>query len=230
MKYPDKLSFMSQESVRATLGDIAIDIPGRTGAERRSADDRDWWCFRRWLLTMSEQEQIPSYPCHLRRPPNGAGPDFVLRFPNLGNGDIGIEVTEATCPEDQIERTRSEYAPNGIYEMGQFGGRSYESGPDSMISNDYVQHILSALDRKLAKADNYFEACHFLDMLIYVNNNAAFYVQLAEVVGVLATAIDTRVKDDHNARRIGRIVVLDHLEFGMFMDGRFRLHRTSDAS
>lgn len=228
MKYPDMLSFTSRDGVRATLGDIAIDIPGRTGDERRSADDRDWWCLRRWLLTMSEQEQIPAFPCHLRRPPHGHGPDFILRFPALNNGDMGVEVTEATCPEDQIERTRGEQA-KGAYEMGQFGGRSYQAGPNSIIENDYIEHVITALDGKLAKADSYFQVCHVLDVLIYVNNNAGFFVQLADVIDKLSKTIGDRVSANRNARRIGRVVVLDHLEFGMFLDGRHRLHRTADA-
>lgn len=229
MKYPGGLTFTSPDAVRAVLGDIAIEIPARTGPRRRSADDRDWWCFRRWLITMTELEQIPSFPCHLRRPPHGEGPDFVMRFPDLNNGDIGIEVTEATCTEDQIERTLSEKAAPGVYQMGQFGGRSYETGSDSIIADDYVGHILGALDRKLAKSDSYFGACHVLDLLIYVNNNAAFYVELAQVANVLSTAINARVSESNNGHRVGRVAVLDHLEFGMFMDGQYRLHRTSNA-
>jgi hypothetical protein len=229
MKFPKQLIFESARTVRDVLGDTAIEIPSRIGPDRRSADDRDWWCFRRWLITMADLGQVPSFPCHLRRPSHGGGPDFIMRFPDLNNGDIGIEVTEATCREDQIERTRSEKAEIGLYEMGQFGGRSYEAAPRSLIIEDYVDHIFNAIDRKLAKADAYFEACHVLDLLIYVNNNAATYVALSEVAAIIAAGADTRVAGSGNAHRIGRVAVLDHVEFGMFMDGEYRVHRTSAA-
>ena len=229
-EYPRTLFFEKPETVSDVLGSHGFEIPGRTGAYRRSTDDRDWWCFRRWLLTMVSVEQIPSFPFRLSRPVHGQGPDFLLNFPNLNNGGLGVEVTEATCEEDQIERTKGEASSKGHYELGEFGGRSYSTGDRSVVENDYVAHILDALGRKLEKANRYFEFCHSLDILIYVNNNAGTYVELSQVATGLADAIEGRVTASGNAHRMGRIVVLDHSEFGMFMDGKHRLHRTVEAA
>lgn len=169
------------------------------------------------------------FPLTVHRGPTEGGPDFLLAYDALPVGLHGLEVTEATNPEDSRERTLCEIAPDSMHLLGDFGGRSYERGSRQSLIDDYTGQIIDGLDRKLAKAPNYFSKCHSLDLLIYVNNNVGPYVTLESVASVLTTTFAAKIEDSGEARRFGRVAVIDHVETLLYFDGDFRMYRTRDA-
>jgi hypothetical protein len=226
--FPKKLRIASKDAIASAIGSVGETVRPRTGPDRRTADDRDWWCFRRWLFTLGCNNLL-FYPFIVTRPAQG-GPDFLMHY---GDGDragaCGLEMTEATNTEDAKERTLSELHAKGPYLMGDFGGRSYTATSEEALRDDYIKQIVDGLERKLAKAPAYFDRCALLDVMIYVNNNAGTFVSLESVATELHSIFVKHVADAGIPQKVGRITVLDHTETLICVDDDFRMYRTIEG-
>jgi hypothetical protein len=106
------------EEFDAAFGSRGLAVGPRTGPNKRSQDDKEWYVARRFL-----ESAIPAglFRCPLsiwkEVPPR---PDFSV----LSNGiDVAIEITEATHEADQREMTKFEYCDESAALLGTFGGR-----------------------------------------------------------------------------------------------------------
>lgn len=102
-----------------------------------------------------------SYPVSVK---HSDAPDFLIVE---GEATYGIEVTEATSPEDGRERARMEKADSSAHLLGSFGGRGEDGFPGDSPLELVARDIQSAIDRKSGKYAN----STGVDLLIYPNSN-----------------------------------------------------------
>ena len=83
------------------FGEIGVRVGPRTGADARTHEEKEWWCIRRYVFTLSAANQL-EFPILITK---AERPDFRCTF---GSRHVGIEVGEATDPRDQEEMTMFE--------------------------------------------------------------------------------------------------------------------------
>lgn len=206
MTYPNQIEAEDFETLVAKFGPIGEQVGPRKGPNRRTAEDRDWWCFRRWMMTMGAERQL-NFGLRVSRLSAG-GPDFLINFTNV-SGILGLEITEATNREDSIERTKSENATGGPWFIGDFGGRKYTHTSREELEADYLDQISAAIERKVRKSSEYFKNCDVLELLIYVNNNAGTFVSLGDVADRLVSISQDIIVKAAISHRFGRIAIID---------------------
>jgi hypothetical protein len=151
-------------SFDAAFRNVGMRVGPRTGAERRTQGDKEWYVVRRFLKA-ALHSCIFATPLSVQKlaPP---APDFGLQFRNTAGF---IEVTEATHPDDQREMTQSERSDTP-HLLGDFGGRFADgaSQPGWLWTSD----ILDAVKRKKGKTI-YSRSDAERHLVIYPNSNAS---------------------------------------------------------
>jgi hypothetical protein len=97
------------------LGELGTHVGPRVGHSARTQEEKEWWCFRRYILTLAEAGQI-AFPISIMK---SERPDFRCQF---GPRFIGVEITEATHPRDQRELTLID-KQDAMVLRGSLGGR-----------------------------------------------------------------------------------------------------------
>lgn len=152
--------FEGFETFSETLGGIGAWVGPRLGPDRRTKEQRELFCLRRYLVALKLRQQL-SYPFTVTHLAAGAGPDFLLRF--QGQSPVGLEVTEASDEAHQREMTESE--DSGDLCM-------HEIWPEEVI-----EAIGDAIRKKLNKgADGCYGREGPCDLLIYDNTRSGDFV------------------------------------------------------
>ena len=85
-----ELRVSSNAELNEAFRTLGANVGQRRGLNRRTKDQKVWWCLRRYLLTLAAHNLL-SYPLDLNK---SERPDFIVTD---GTRDrYGIEVTEAT--------------------------------------------------------------------------------------------------------------------------------------
>jgi hypothetical protein len=138
----------------AAFGPLGSRVGPRTGGDKRTQDEKEWFVVRRFLEVAS-REGILKAPISIQKQ-NPPLPDFGLQF---GDAIAHLEITEATDPADQREMTVFEQSGNSAMLLGTFGGRFSDGA--SQPGRAWALDVIGAIDRKCGKA------------MIYPNSNAS---------------------------------------------------------
>jgi hypothetical protein len=171
----------------AAFGEIGAKVGPRTGPNKRSQEEKEWYVIRRFLGPAIARG-IFRLPLVINKsfPPE---PDFVVRH---DRGHALIEITEATSPEDQKEMTLQEQTDEPIL-LGELGGRF--AGGGSEPEHLWVSDIVDAIKRKATKSifSSLGAGRH---LVIYPNSNASSLIFDHEnerrAFSLLASAIDSK--------------------------------------
>jgi len=172
------------------FGTVGQRVGPRTGPDKRTQDDKEWYVVRRFLRA-ALLAKVFATPLALRKaqPPM---PDFQIESGDAQNPAF-IEVTEATHPDDQREMTEFERSDKSTMLLGEIGGRF--SGGASEPGHEWASDILDAIERKSGKAiySMHDESRH---LVINPNSNASFLISNKEherkAFSILQQAIDQR--------------------------------------
>jgi hypothetical protein len=174
------------EEFDAAFGKLGAKGGSRTGPNRRTQDEEEWYIVRRFLKEAIAAE-IFQLPLTIQKshPPE---PDFAVEY----SGRALIEITEATNEADQREMTRLELSDKPIL-LGELGGR-FEGGggePGHLWSSDIVE----AIERKERKSI-FSTASVDRHLVVYPNSNASFLIFDEEdelrAFSILLNLIDTK--------------------------------------
>ena len=146
------------------FGILGRTVGPRTGPETRTHDRKEWWCLRRYIFTLSAAGQL-EFPISITK---GERPDFRCEF---GPRSVGIEVSEATDPQDQKGMT--EFEQSGVSQalVGSFGGRFPRGAGNPQRA--WQSDVLDAVRSKSQVFKNYPDPLPEYVLLLYSNSNAA---------------------------------------------------------
>ncbi len=146
------------------FGELGIRVGPRKGASARTHDEKEWWCFRRYLFTLAGIGQV-FFPISVRK---SESPDFRCEF---GPRQIGVEVTEATDQRDQRELTRIAQQEKPVL-LGSLGGRFPNGAGGDAPERAWRADILKAVAVKVKKLPSWPEPMPEYDLLLYTSSNA----------------------------------------------------------
>ena len=130
------------------FGTIGLRGGRRTGTDKLTQDDEEWFVARRFLKE-GLRSSVFVTPFNVRKGIPPAEPDFVLEFAD-GNTVTFLEITKATHPADQREMTEFERSGKSAMRPGDFGGR-FSRGV-SQPGKAWASDVLDAIKRKAGKA------------------------------------------------------------------------------
>ena len=146
------------------FGILGRAVGPRTGPGTRTHDEKEWWCLRRYIFTLSAAGQL-EFPISITK---GERPDFRCEF---GPRPVGIEVTEATDAQDQKGMTKFQQSGVSQALVGSFGGRFARGAGNPELA--WQRDVLEAVRSKSQDLDNYQDPLPEHVLLLYSNSNAA---------------------------------------------------------
>jgi hypothetical protein len=175
----------------AAFGPLGSRVGPRTGGDKRTPDETEWFVVRRFLK-VALKEGILNAPISIQKQ-NPPLPDFGLQF---GGAIAHLEITEATDPADQREMTAFERSGKSMMLLGEFGGRFSDGA--SQPGRTWAADVIDAINRKRGKA--IFEKSDAgRHLVIYPNSNASALVNDAEderaAFGYLGELIETNLSE-----------------------------------
>ena len=125
----DEFSFDASDcrSLMRQLRSVGRRVGPRSGPNKRTKDDKELFCFRRYMATLAFRRQLV-YPCSVRM---GERPDFMVR---CGSIERGLEITEATTKSFQKELT-ARVKPRGVMKK-----------PAAALLAEHARNVVSDLD------------------------------------------------------------------------------------
>jgi hypothetical protein len=161
------IKMTSLEEFDLAFGELGTAVGPRTGRNKRSHDDKEWYVVRRFLKDAIAKGLFHA-PLSINKghPPD---PDFVV---DHKRGCALIEITEATDAADQREMTLSESHSRPIL-LGELGGRFHGGAvePGHLWASDIVE----AIERKTEKSV-FLRSILDRHLVIYPNSNASFLI------------------------------------------------------
>jgi hypothetical protein len=149
----------------AAFGPLGSRVGPRTGRDKRTQDETEWFVVRRFLK-VALREGILKAPVTIQKE-NPPLPDFSVRW---GNDIAYVEITEATDPADQREMTAFERSGNSVMLLGEFGGRFSDGA--SQPGRTWTSDVIDAINRRAI-----FEKANVgRHLVIYPNSNASSLV------------------------------------------------------
>lgn len=149
------------------FGWVGQRVGPRTGSEKRTQDDKEWWVARRFLEA-ALLANVFTMPLAVwkEQPPL---PDFGIEIGKESRPAF-IEITEATHPDDQREMTEYERSAKSAILIGELGGRF--SGGVGEPGHAWAADIIDAVERKAGKSIYSMDA-ERRHLVIYPNSNAS---------------------------------------------------------
>ncbi len=147
----------------SALGSVGAKGGPRTGPNARTHLDKELWCLRRYLLSKKDDLDYPLVVEKSERP------DFVCVSGQLV---WGIEVSEATHPDDQREYTLLERSEKPCIAHGEFGGRFAGGAHGRQAEEAWQGDILRAVTAKSDRMRSWDDRCSDFILLLYATGNA----------------------------------------------------------
>ena len=160
-----KISVPSLREFDSAFGETGLIVGPRTGPNKRTKDDKEWYVVRRFL---KEATLAKVFQCPLKiQKANPPAPDFLLEN---ANGSALLEITEATDEADQMEMTKIELSDQSVTLIGEFGGRF--KGGASQPGRAWASDVVCAINRKAGKG--IFQTANVSrHLIVYPNSNAS---------------------------------------------------------
>jgi hypothetical protein len=175
------------EDFDVAFGEVGAKVGPRTGANKRTQDEKEWYVQRRFLKI--------AIPARLFQTPLviGSGtppaPDFLVE--DIRRRTL-VEITEATDEADQREMTHQERFGKPIL-LGELGGRFKEGGGEP--GHLWALDIAEAIRRKGGKSI-FLTINSNRCLVIYPNSNASALISSKQDEGrtfsILLGVIDTK--------------------------------------
>jgi len=154
----------------AAFGNLGSRVGPRTGTDKRTQDQKEWYVVRRFLKEAIKARVFhPPISIWKENPPH---PDFGVEHGSARNRAF-IEITEATHPDDQREMTELELSDKNVMLIGELGGRF--SGGAGEPGHVWAADIIEAIERKRNKVI-FSESDDSRHLVIYPNSNASFLI------------------------------------------------------
>lgn len=172
-----KVGIESPAGFDAAFGKLGLKVGPRTGPNKRSQDDTEWYVLRRFL----KPAVLDGYfrcPLNIMK---RESPDFELETEEF---TAWVEITEATINSDQIEMTKVETSDSDTVLMGDCGGRFADGAAGNLPERVWAADIIRALRRKRTKAIFQSLRAH-RHLVVYVNSNAGILVDELEAYSLL---------------------------------------------
>jgi hypothetical protein len=150
----------------AAFGEIGLKVGPRTGPEKRTQDDKEWYVARIFLREAIRAKRL-HVPLSIEKahPPK---PDFVIRGDCC---DAYLEITEASDESDQREMTKMESSDEEAILLGAYGGRFRDGASEP--GHAWASDVANAIERKAKKAI-FAKSKVVRHLVIYPNSNASF--------------------------------------------------------
>ena len=172
-----------RKSLAEGFGSRGLDLTHfETRADRHKVNnglEEELYILRRYLFSL-ESAGMLEYPVRISK---SETPDFLG---SIGLASIGLEVTEASAPQDQREMTLSEQT-EGPHLLGTHGGRyldgiRYDGNPRGRLPDrDMTADVLRAVRRKRKLR---YPPVN-IELLLYANGNAAVMSNLETALPLL---------------------------------------------
>jgi hypothetical protein len=151
------------QSLMRQLRRIGRRVGPRLGWNKRSKDDTELFCLRRYIATLAARRRW-DYPCSVSM---GERPDFMISARGF---DRGLEVTQATTEAFQQMLTESERSRLGArHRRPEHQSEPYELD-DGWVGDkperEWCEAVLAAITCKVGEIHRYRSARHH-DILIY---------------------------------------------------------------
>ncbi|MGE0061894.1 MAG: hypothetical protein AB7T86_07430 [Xanthobacteraceae bacterium] len=166
-----RLKISDFESFDDVFGDLGLKVGPRTGSNKRTKEQKEWYVVRRFLKE-AIREKIVEPPFSIEKGLEPL-PDFVLSYD--GSSTL-IEITEATHPDDQREMTEFERSDQNSILIGGLGGRF--SGGLGNPGHPWANDVIEAIERKSEKSI-FAPNKEIRHLVIYPNSNASFFLSNA---------------------------------------------------
>lgn len=179
---------------------LGANVGPRRGINRRTKDQKEWYCLRRYLLTLAAHNLL-SYPLDLSK---SERPDFIVTD---GTRDrYGIEVTEATEQDWQRELTETEAG------QGDDPAEAIPIGEDGFAGeqpeHDWCAVVIHAISNKITSLSDPNYPVGLCDLLIYVNSRMSVVAHERRAIELLTAVSLPEVKGWKECARLGRAVIL----------------------
>lgn len=178
---------------------LGAKVGPRRGPDRRTKDQKEWYCLRRYLLTLAAHDQL-SYPLDISK---SERPDFIVDAPH---GRHGIEVTEATEKDWQRELTESEAGENDDPAGAELIGGDGFVGEQP--EHDWCAAVIRAIDSKVKSLNDPNYPVGSCDLLVYVNSRMSIVADEYRAIEVLAEVSFPEMERWKACARLGRVTLL----------------------
>jgi hypothetical protein len=184
-----EITISTFEEFDVAFGSVGLGGWSRTGPNRRTHDDKEWYVVRGFLRAAIPKEIfVPPISVRKGCPPDQ---DFLIIDADAKEIVGSSEITEATDEADQREMTEIELSGQPAL-LGTHGGR-VAANPERLWAKDVIDAIL----RKKEKAI-FLRSLPSRHLIIYPNSNisALLFDDEAErkAISVLSTAISDKAK------------------------------------
>ncbi len=194
------LSIFSDAELNEAFRTLGAKVGPRRGLNRRTKDQKEWYCLRRYLLTLAAHNLL-SFPLDISK---SERPDFIVT--DGARGRYGIEVTEATEQDWQRELTETEAGE---------GDDSAEAFPinENGFAGDQPEHdwcaaVIRAISNKVNSLSDPNYSVAMCDLLIYVNSRMSVVAHELRAIELLTAASLPEVERWKVCARVGRVAIL----------------------
>lgn len=191
-----KLLLSKNSNVRKEFGTLGASVGPRRGPDRRTKDQKEWYCLRRYLLTLAAHDLL-SYPVEIAK---SERPDFLV------DAHHGIEVTEATEEDWQRELTESEAGGDDDPAEAELIGDDGFVGEQP--ERDWCAAIIRAINSKVDSLNSPDYPVTSCDLLVYVNSRMSNVVHEERAIEVLTVAAASQLERWKACARLRRVAVL----------------------
>ena len=185
MKNSVRIEIIELDDLALAFGQAGTNVGPRLGTNARTQEQKEWWCLRRYIFTLSAAGQI-AFPISIVKDER---PDFRCEF---GPRSIGIEVTEATDPTDQRELTIID-EQDAVVLQGTFGGRFANGAGGDAPERAWQDDILKAVASKVTKVPTWPAPMPEYSLLLYTNSNAGRLIHDWPAVFIALEPMNERV-------------------------------------
>jgi hypothetical protein len=163
----DHVKISDLAALNDAFGTLGAKVGPRTGPNKRTQDDKEWFVLRRFLTT-ALSAKLFELPIAISKLPPPA-PDFAATHGPSQKAAL-IEITEATDPSDQREMTEFEKSNENAMLLGAFGGRFSDgaSQPKFPWASDIIDAILRKQDKSIC-----ISTAQERHLIVYPNSNAS---------------------------------------------------------
>lgn len=196
------ITIRDDEELRQALGELGQAVGPRKGPGRRTKDQKEWFCLRRYLLTLASRGRLP-YPVTIEK---ADPPDFLIH--DSVRGSYGVEITEATEQDWQRELTVTEIAS----EVEDAATPLFVGMDDGWVGNQPEAEWCSAVIRAIAAKVESIERLEYLvgrcDLLIYENSRSGVVVKEKAAIAGLMQAVQPLKDTLRYGERLGVVSLL----------------------
>lgn len=209
----------SQGDLRRSFQVLGMQVGPRHGRNRRTKDEKEWYCLRRYLLALAANGLL-HYPVKIYK---SESPDFVVC--DSVRGIFGVEVTTATEQDWERELGRSDAASGS--NAAAFVAIDKDGFAGEAPERDWSTSVIDAVERKLPKFTNGRLKVGICDLLIYMNSRASVVANTKTATAMLLAAAAPKLEAWAACGRLGRIHVLaeDRLVYDLL--GKLRVFKTT---